>query len=345
MRNHELRLSTWRAPVGALALLALVAGTAFAADPASMAYNFSSHPMISGTVVTVNDHQMVVNTDQGEQVTLELDTRTMAPRDLGPGMVMRADFRALEDCRLYATSINPVRGSASTERSQVYANTQDSPEVVTRNATASGSSRNVSWQVAGSGGRVTSPQGMREHSTGATMIATPSTRDYIHSTRPMVSGEVLSVNDHRLVVRSYQGQRVGMVMDSQTMLPGAVGPGTSIRAEFNRLKDGRYLAKEISLVDDEVADREQAYANTLDSDILVAENVTECGAVFATSNPVTAYVEPRQVLGASTERPAQTEPTSELPQTGSGQPLMLLLGIFGLGAAGVVKFFRGFRAA
>jgi len=39
--------------------------------------------------VTLNDHQMVVDTDQGEQVTLEVDSRTIAPRDFGPGMVMR----------------------------------------------------------------------------------------------------------------------------------------------------------------------------------------------------------------------------------------------------------------
>jgi len=33
-----------------------------AAVPSTTSYHFSSHPMISGTVVTVNDHQMVVDT-------------------------------------------------------------------------------------------------------------------------------------------------------------------------------------------------------------------------------------------------------------------------------------------
>ena len=92
--------------------------------------------MISGTVVTVNDRQMVVNTDQGEQVTLEMDSRTMAPRDLAPGMVMRAEFLALEDCRFYARRITPLRGGMPTDRLQAYANTQDSRGVIARSASA-----------------------------------------------------------------------------------------------------------------------------------------------------------------------------------------------------------------
>ena len=69
----------WRLAMGALALLVMLTiGTAMAAVPSTTAYHFSSHPMISGTVVTVNDHQMVVDTDQGEQIPLQLDSRTMA---------------------------------------------------------------------------------------------------------------------------------------------------------------------------------------------------------------------------------------------------------------------------
>ena len=52
-----------------LALLALMVGPAMAETPSTTAYNFSSHPMISGTVARVNDHQMIVDTEQGEQVT------------------------------------------------------------------------------------------------------------------------------------------------------------------------------------------------------------------------------------------------------------------------------------
>lgn len=350
-RNAIRRPASW-SPTGVLALLAmfaLTAGIALAADPASMTYHFSSHPMISGTVVAVNDHQMVVNTDQGEQVTLELDTRTMAPRDLAPGLVVRVDFKALEDCRLYAQTVTPLRGNASPERTQAYANTHDSPDVIARNATAEGSENgSVPAATAATGARVTSQQAIGEHSPGATMTATPSTADHHDSSRPMVSGQVLAVNDHRLVVRTDQGQRVGLVMDSQTMLPPAVAPGAYVRTEFARLKDGRYYAKAVDLVADRTAAREQAYAHTIDGANVAAQDVQDCGAVFAgDKNAVTSVMAPRETPRASdpvVERVADS-PATELPQTASGQPLLLLLGSLALAAALVVSRVAGSRAA
>jgi len=349
MRTTTPGRPSWRAPAGAFALVALMAGAALAADPASMTYYFSSHPMISGTVVSVNDHQMVVNTDQGEQVTLEVDTRTMAPRDLHPGMVIRADFRALEDCRLYAQVVTPLRGSESTERMQAYANTHDTPEVVARNATAEGSRRgHHPMQMATTGTRVTSTQTMSQPASGMVMKATPTTNDYVHSTRPMVSGRVVTVNDHRLVLRTEQGQRVGMVMDSQTMLSRAVEPGTFVRTEFARLKDGRYYAKIVDLVGSRVAEREQAYAHTIDSDNLLAQDVQDCGPVFAGSEGAVTYAAPAREMSSASE-PIATRSNAErpetLPQTASGQPLLLLFGALSLAAGAAVKFVRGFRNA
>ena len=139
MNTHHALHRTGIAIAFALLLLTLTSGSARASDPRTAAHEFSSHPMISGTVVTVNVHQMVVHTAQGEQVALELDSRTMAPRDLGPGMVMRAEFLALEDCRYYARRVVPIRGGASTHRTQGYANTRDTgnPSTPTRKHTPS----------------------------------------------------------------------------------------------------------------------------------------------------------------------------------------------------------------
>jgi LPXTG-motif cell wall-anchored protein len=53
----------------------------------------------------------------------------------------------------------------------------------------------------------------------------------------------ISVNDHRLVVVTDQGQRIGLVMDSQSMVPGEVAPGMPLRVEFLPMTDGRYYAK------------------------------------------------------------------------------------------------------
>ncbi len=339
----------------AIALLALTAGAALAAIPGTTAYNLSSHPMISGTVVTVNDHQMIVDTDQGEQVTLEVDSRTMAPRDLAPGMVMRAEFLALEDCRLYAERIVPIRGGMSTNRQQAYANTRDGYDVIERNASASGEyRREVYGTQASVRTRVTQPQTMGEHSHGPIVTAIPATADHHFSTRAMMTGSVVSVNDHRLVVVTDQGQKVGLAMDSRTMLPGEVAPGSIVRVEFTPMRDGRYYAKRIRQIGSGVVDREQAYAHTRDSEFLVAQNAADCGYVSATApNTMTsAVVAPAAVVAQSAPPPVvQTPPApvvetpETLPQTASRQPLILLLGSLALGAAGAVAIRRRLFAA
>jgi LPXTG-motif cell wall-anchored protein len=347
MRTNERRIQTWSAGGFTLALLAMTVGTALAAAPSTTAYRFSSHPMISGTVATVNDREMVVDTDQGEQVTLQLDSRTMAPRDLGPGMVMRAEFLAKEDCRFYAQRIVPVRGGTSTNRLQAYANTRDSRETIERNATAFGGG----YRVASSEGQVsvdnreTLRQSIGEHSSGAIMHATPSTSDYRFSTKPMVTGRVVSVNDHLLVVETEQGQKVGLIMDSRTMVPGEVAPGSIFRAEFTTMEDGRPYADRIYWIGDGngVAGREQAYAHTRDSDLVLARNTLDCGcasapAVNVVTAAVVAPVAPAPVVVVPA--PVVEAPAETLPQTASNQPLIALLGLLALGGAGALVIGR-----
>lgn len=356
MRTSERGRPTLSAAVCALALLAMTAGIALAAAPSTTAYRFSSHPMISGTVVTVNDREMVVNTDQGEQVTLLMDSRTMAPRDLGPGMVMRAEFMAQEDCRFYAQRIVPVRNGTSTDRLQAYANTRDSRETIERNATAYGGGYRVASSQPQATGtpRVTQPQRMGGPVPGPSMKAIPATSNYRFSTRPMVSGRVLSVNDHQLVVETEQGQRVGLVMDSRTMVPTDVAPGSIFRAEFTQMNDGRLYADRIYWIGNGVTGREQAYAQTRDSDLALARNVSDCGCVSAPiQNTVTSAAVPSDAVVASApvvvNDPAPVvesapspvvEESETLPQTASQQPLIALLGCIALGAAGAVAIGR-----
>lgn len=347
MRTNQAVRGSWSAAACVLALLTLTIGTAMAV-PSTTAYHFSSHPMISGTVVSVNDHQMVVNTDQGEQVTLEVDSRTMAPRDLAPGMVMRTEFLALEDCRLYAQRIMAIRSGTSTDRLQAYANTDDG-DALAGSGRASGS-----FRAAGHEGRVTEQQTIGEHSPGATVHAVASTADYRFSTRPMMSGLVESVNDHRLVMVIDQGQRVALVMDSRTMVPREVAPGSDLRVAFTAMKDGRYYAKRVIVNDRTAAEREQAYAHTRDSDVVAARSITDCGYTSAgtqntiTSSTMTSALERREIAPAAVAAQAAPVPAVEtapetLPQTASQQPLLLLLGLLALGSSGVLMGLRRFR--
>jgi hypothetical protein len=189
------------------------------------------------------------------------------------------------------------------------------------------------------------------------MKANPTTSDYLLSTRPMISGRVVSVNDHLLVVETEQGQHVGLIMDSRTMVPGEVAPGTIFRAEFTQMKDGRPYANRIYWIGNGVAGREQAYAHTRDSDLVLARNTLDCGCCVsaATQNTVTSAVAPREevirpdaVLVQSAPAPVVVlsvpapvvESPETLPQTASYEPLIALLSFLALGAAGALAIGR-----
>lgn len=103
--------------MSAAALLALSAGIAYAAIPNTSDFLHRTTPMITGTVFTVDDRQIVVDTDQGQQVTLVMDSRTMLPTDLAPGMLMRAEFRVMENGQYYVNRITPIRDAGMANRS------------------------------------------------------------------------------------------------------------------------------------------------------------------------------------------------------------------------------------
>jgi hypothetical protein len=332
---------------------------AMAAIPPSIAYQFSSQPMISGSVVSVNDREMVVNTDQGEQVTLLMDSRTMVPRDLAPGMVMRAEFVAQEDCRFYARRIIPIRDGMSTNRSQAYAGTHDSPEAIASSTSMATGNQPVHGQMmADAQAPRSTPEAASPSAPGANMTPVPGSADDWFSSRPMISGRVMAINDHRLVVETEQGKQVGLVMDSRTMVPGEVAPGSMMRAEFTQMKDGRYYANRIAVIEPGTVAREQAYAHTRDSDVEIARTSADCGfTTMASGNNATSTLEPRQQPAearnaatgpVATQAPVAARAAEEpkvLPPTGSDQPLLLLAGLLALGGAGVIAAVRGFRAA
>jgi LPXTG-motif cell wall-anchored protein len=355
-----------RVGVGLL-LLMLAAGAVGATEvdaiqasiPSTTAHLFSSRPMIAGTVVSVNDHQMIVDTEQGERIALEVDTRTMAPRDLGPGTTVRTEFSALENCRFHADRVIAVRPGMSGQRLQAYANTghEDMLRVATYAGTRKTNSNSYAdVRTAGYDRPVTTT------SAGTVPRAVPGTSEHLFSSRPLISGTVLAVNDHRLVVESDQGQKVAMVMDSRTMVPREIAPGSIVRAEFKQMQDRRYYAQRISVVaPGTLMGREQAYANTHDPDVSVAGIVGDCedmtpapgNAASAVSASAVGHEGHTQV--ASNEEPTSTEPVAQntdmhhsdetLPETASDRPLLLVFGLLALASAGLFAFARRIRSA
>ena len=100
--------------------LTVLTGTALAAIPSTFDYLLATQPMISGKVAAVNDHSLTVDTDQGGQVTLAVDSKTMVPTDLAVGMPMRVEFKAMPDGHKYARRIIPIRGGMNTGRELAY---------------------------------------------------------------------------------------------------------------------------------------------------------------------------------------------------------------------------------
>ncbi|HEY6866328.1 MAG TPA: LPXTG cell wall anchor domain-containing protein [Candidatus Eisenbacteria bacterium] len=132
----------------------VLAGSALAAIPNTMDYVLATQPMISGKVASVNDQTLVVDTDQGKQVTLGMDTHTMVPTDLAPGMVAWVEFRVDKEGQYYARRIIPVRGGANSGRELAYTKLHEegAPMASETQASSGGSSTETPATAAGEAG-------------------------------------------------------------------------------------------------------------------------------------------------------------------------------------------------
>lgn len=101
--------------IATAALMLLCFGTAIAAIPTGKTFlQPASPPMITGTVTSVNDHEIIVDTDQDQRVRLQMDTSTLVPRDLAPGMPVRIDFKLMANGDQYAQRVSPIRHGSET---------------------------------------------------------------------------------------------------------------------------------------------------------------------------------------------------------------------------------------
>ena len=88
--------------------LILGAGTASAVTPNTTEYVQKTQATITGTLVSIDDRLIVLDTDQGQRVTLLMDSRTMLPVNHAPGQSMRIHFRVLENGQYYAERLTPL---------------------------------------------------------------------------------------------------------------------------------------------------------------------------------------------------------------------------------------------
>ena len=65
-------------------------------------------PTITGTVVSSTQHALVLNSSDGDQVTFDMDSRTMVPQDMTEGRMMRVEFNTMDSGHFLAKRVTPI---------------------------------------------------------------------------------------------------------------------------------------------------------------------------------------------------------------------------------------------
>ena len=331
MKTTERKPKRSVAAITALLLLACTAGTALAAIPSTSDHRNATTPMITGTAILVNEHQLLINTEQGEEVLLGLDSRTMVPADLAQGMMMRVEFKYLEDGSRLAERVIPIREGQKTTRELAYSNERENGDETVQYASTNEAEEQYETHASNAAS-------VTNQSLGTPLRPIPSTEAYKIATVPMLAGHVAMVNDHKIVVDTDQGHAVPVEMDSRTLIPTDLQSGMGVRVEYKSMENGTKLATRIvSLRDDEMSEREMAtneYQENGETAAMPASNVDNSSMATTADNEAT-----ESAPATGNDHDAD----DMLPQTASDQPLIGLLGLLALGAAGALAARRHLR--
>lgn len=79
---------------------------------------------------------------------------------------------------------------------------------------------------------------------GASVAAASDT--YLPSNQPLIKGTVTEVGEHSITVDSFGGERLTFEVDSRTVMPTTLQPGTRAKIEFHTMEDGRSHAARVT---------------------------------------------------------------------------------------------------
>ena len=319
MKTNQRTTQRMAVAVTIAIMLAMTAGSALAAVPSTTDYLNALQPMLTGKVISVNEHQVVVETEQDEDIALSLDSHSMVPVDLAPGMAARVEFRTMDDGRKVVSRIIPTRGGTNKSRELAYSRESASNDGQARYASTSDGEGDESTPA-----RASTALSSTNQSLGTSLASTPSTDAYLVAMQPMIAGRVVTVNDHRIVVDTDQGQRVALELDSRTIVPVNLASNMNVRVDYRAMEDGPKYAKRITPID--------SNANTNAEVAFVPAQHEAVAQVAAVDAPVEVRTSPPPA--------AVVEAPQTLPQTASNQPLLALMGFLALGAAGAVALGR-----
>ena len=348
MKTTERKPKRSGVAIMALVLLCWIAGSALASPiPSTNDHRNATTPMITGTAMLVNEHQLLVETEQGEEVLLSLDSRTMVPADLAQGMMMRVEFKYLEDGSRLAERVVPIREGQRTTRELAYSN-----ERVGNEETAEYASTNPAEERSET--HASHAASVTTQSLGTPLRPVPNTEAYRIATQPMLAGRVAMVNDHKIVVDTDQGHAVPVEMDSRTLIPSDLESGMGVRVEYRSMENGTKLATRIVALHDEGNEREMATNEENEyeeNEAMPASNMDDSSmaATAGTEEHGQAEVNDHDAddMAANNAENGENGENGErqLPRTASNQPLIALLGLASLAAAGALAARRHLRAS
>jgi LPXTG-motif cell wall-anchored protein len=307
-----------------------------AATPSTTDDLYATRPALTGTVSSISDRLVIVDTEQGESYSVAVDGRTVMPAGLATGMPVRIEFGRTENGVAHAQRVVPMRSGMTPSRELAYTHIGDDAATAARYAsTASGDD----------------PRDGRSHVTSSTLVAstqaTPSTLAYRLATEPWIIGDVVSVNDHELVVDNDRGEQVTLAMDSHTLVPTDLAPGMPMRVEFKTMKDGTTYARRIVPMRDMAAtDREMASAEVEENEDQTPTEAAETSAtdeghyMLASATDGTPAAEVKEEAAEHELATTSGEDSERLPQTASEMPLLALLAGLALAGAGATAFVR-----
>ena len=155
-----------------MACMTLIAGTAMAdlmtptrssIDPTTPPPIGPEVPLILGTVVTLDERNVVLDTHDGNTVAFLVDSRTMMPSNMAAGQPMKVQFKVLESGAYFAQRFTPVLGEEGRELAarhyDLYSTTDQYATDVTREETTYDSDGNTSYGANGTNGTVRTEDG------------------------------------------------------------------------------------------------------------------------------------------------------------------------------------------
>jgi len=301
-------------------LFTFVAGSALAAIPSTADHRNATVPMITGRAISVSEHDLVVETEQGDQVVLSLDSRTMLPSDLAQDMMVRVEFHYLDDGARYAQRVIPTRHGETMTRELAYSRDRDGDDDDDADLAYASSSEGGAEPMTRATTAVT------HQARGTEQSPIPGTEGYLLATQAMIVGEVVKVSDHHIVVETDQGQRVALEMDSRTLVPTDLESGLGVRIEYRAMDNGAKLAKRIVPARlESLESRELAYPPPDEDQDMGPQEPSQVNASTA------AYAEPEDHPASAPDADDHDADDRKLPQTASLEPLFVLLGLLALG--------------